>query len=184
MFAYLTIKSQREQIAEQRRFIAEQSRNLALEREELKATAAERRARQARLIGMEVHRFHSAGAPANERGQPILDTFRIRVVNASTEPIHDVAVHFGVIPASSWVQLHLVFDHAVRRLVRGSEVTNTPLAPLIGADLSFEFESLPGMAIGSGQRTILTFRDNAGVGWRRDEHGDLAEWRPGLMGSD
>jgi hypothetical protein len=159
LFAYLTIKSQREQIDEQRRFIAEQSQNLQLERAEFRALAEERHRAQALEVTL---------TASMARGQDG-GVWQAILLNASQEPIRNVTVRFGGdMPA---VEIFEV------RAVQGEvgAVYDAAVA-VIGSQRRFAFkcgqmsaEALP------VHPPVAQFTDAAGVSWTLDHYGDLQE---------
>ncbi|MGW6481305.1 hypothetical protein ACWGDS_25990 [Streptomyces sp. NPDC055059] len=176
-----TLKSQRDQIGEQRVFIgeqrdfmAEQAANLLLEREELRASIAERRISQAQQISMGVLNVVTDGAPGDEDGEPIADTFLVRMLNGSAEPVHDVTAHFG--GTSSVENSKLIFVEIPMRDGRWIpfESVATPMTLIVGSGQRWQFRSEQGARL-RNERPHLLFTDNAGVRWQLDEHGDLRE---------
>ncbi|MFI7014398.1 hypothetical protein [Streptomyces sp. NPDC050164] len=157
LFAYQTIRSQREQIGEQRQFIAEQSANLRLERAELQAQADERRRSQANLVSIQAAQVAVGTRPDVDH------RWLVRVRNLSDEPIHQVMATFGE---------HLqVATATAHQLPEGARVV-----PVLGAEDSAEFRSH--LADGENlndHRPAILFTDNAGVRWCRDTLGNLNE---------
>ncbi|MFF8534205.1 hypothetical protein ACF07B_20000 [Streptomyces sp. NPDC015532] len=171
-----TLKSQRDQIDEQRHFIAEQSATLALERAELRAAAHNRKIAQARQVEMTVNLWLQSGAPADANGEPIPDTFRLEVRNLSVEPIHEVTVRFGeheAQEASAAVETELLRRGLT--IVPDGPRLNVPV-PLVGAGRIYLFTSDPLLVEINRHRPALLFKDNAGIRWRLNEHGDLREF--------
>ncbi|MEU9861314.1 hypothetical protein AB0D99_10580 [Streptomyces sp. NPDC047971] len=166
-FAGRTLGSQRKQIKEQREFIREQSENLQLERNELRAQADDRKRQQAASVEM---------TPRLEQTRPTADspwngTWIVKVVNMSPEPVHEVSVQFE----DPDLVVRFYTDPDFRR--------GTPAVPPVevvrGDGGSIWFQSSSTLASDMEARLpILFFTDNAGVRWRRDVHGDLAEAPP------
>ncbi|MEU7431076.1 hypothetical protein AB0B07_09495 [Streptomyces sioyaensis] len=153
-FAYMTIKSQREQIEEQRIFIAEQSETLQLEREALRAAAVDRRETQARTVRVYI--------PSSSH--------LLRVHNDSNSPIHDVTGVCGDVTALVAEEMDSMCRDTDSRVgdVRGGE--RVPVS-LMGAGRSYAF-SRPDTAL---VWTGALFTDNDGVRWSLDLNGQLQE---------
>ncbi|MET7911999.1 hypothetical protein ABZS98_27770 [Streptomyces avermitilis] len=148
---------------------------MLLERDELRAAATERSRQQAQLITMEVFLMLVTGAAIDSEGEPIADAHRVRVSNESAEPIHAVSVRFGSRQADGHVQVRWVnYRAAGGRWMPTGSTTPLSCAPLIGAEEKWDFVSPDGVVSGQ-EEPVLFFRDNAGVHWRRDKHGDLRE---------
>ncbi|MFE4647735.1 hypothetical protein [Streptomyces sp. NPDC056707] len=162
LFAYMTIRSQRQQIGEQQDFIAEQSETLRLEREELKAQAAERRRAQARAVCMDPQMFYSGP-------DSVADHWEVSVTNGSNELVRDVAVRFG----DAYTAMEARLDSGGGA---GGSLPRSVPVHLIGPDRCFVFVSsrLSETAL-ENARPVLLFRDSAGLRWRLDEHGELSE---------
>ncbi|MFD3646368.1 hypothetical protein ACFWUT_23380 [Streptomyces cyaneofuscatus] len=168
LFAGLTIRSQRQQIAEQRNFIGEQSQNLTLERAELRASQEQRRRAQAKQVSMT---FRTAGqSGAGDYNTSVgYDRWSVDVLNGSDEPVRDVMVRFGdtynAATAHEVEASHLP-DHG-RRTV--------PLAVLgPGRTVNFESPRFQEVTV-DNNRPVLQFTDRTGAVWRRNEHGVLSE---------
>ncbi|MFE9645303.1 hypothetical protein ACFYO0_14540 [Streptomyces sp. NPDC006365] len=167
LFAYLTIKSQREQIAEQRRFIAEQSANLALERSELRAAAEDRKWAQARQVFM-YHRQEGTERD-NEGNFVCYDHWIVLVENSSDAPIHQLEMRFGTayIAAEVW---------ELPRAPRGEDERCTYPLHLLGPKRRARFLSQRwSEATVHNNRPTLTFTDDSGVCWSLDSQGKLEE---------
>lgn len=149
------LAEQRAFIADQRALMADQAATMAAERAEMQAAADARRAEQARKVELKTQQntnSHVAG-----------------VVNHSDGPIREVMVKFGDYHASHAVEMR---SEVTDYLTRGPQ----RVAPIdvVGAGRRFTFV-LDGMSEGTiaNSRPVLTFKDEAGVGWRLDEHGLL-----------
>ncbi|MET8011573.1 hypothetical protein ABZU86_09785 [Streptomyces sp. NPDC005271] len=169
-FAYQTIKSQRQQIAEQRQFIADQSTNLQLERSALHAAAEDRKWSQARQIRMH-HR--QVGATTDGQGNAVgPDHWEVTVQNSSEAPVHEVDVRFGT--AYLAAEVYEVPPSAVHGPNPG-ERTTRPLH-LLGAGRVVRFVSQHwSAATVHNNRPQLLFTDDNGVQWALDSYGKLEE---------
>ncbi|MFF2235794.1 hypothetical protein [Streptomyces anulatus] len=154
LFAGLTIKSQRQQIAEQRDFIGEQSRNLWLEREALEAGQQERRQAQAKLVRV--------GRTTQHMGV---------VENGSDSPITNVSLRAGDTPAVNAG----VYMRGNTQAPDG-ERTDLPFA-LIGAGrgATFSFGDIWREIAQNRETLVATFTDADGIRWQLDEHRLLVE---------
>lgn len=167
VFAYMTIKSQRQQIGEQRSFIGEQSANLTLERAELRAALEERRWAQAKQVVMT---FRTAGSSGEDSyGDPVgYNQWDVFVINGSDEPVRDVLVRFGdTYNAASAVEIDS------RHLPDGGRraVPVDVIGP--GRQVQFESPRLGEITV-DNNRPELRFTDASGTAWRRDQHGVLS----------
>lgn len=162
--AVWTLASQRAQIKEQREFIAVQAENLRLERHELQAAAAERRRAQADHIEVQATLVSTRRADRTA-------TYRVNVMNASSEPLRDVTVDF----VEEGVQVDTT---------EGPAAIGTPAFPatgphvirIVGANCYVTFRSSR-VVEGQGSRRLpmVVFTDNDGVRWRKDSLGGLME---------
>ncbi|MFF5285204.1 hypothetical protein [Streptomyces sp. NPDC013171] len=160
--AGLTLRSQRRQLDEQRAFIGEQSANLQLEREILRADADDRKRGQARQVTMQ-YLMQGAGT-----GEEPVEYWQVKVVNRTAEPIHDVSVQCGVRISATSVLLH-----GATQTERGPHPV--PLGILSSGFLAeFRTDFSPRGTL-NAERPVVFFKDNAGVRWRLDEHGDLSQ---------
>ncbi|MEU2794129.1 hypothetical protein [Streptomyces sp. NPDC007100] len=169
-FAYQTIKSQRQQIAEQQRFIAEQSTNLALERSELCAAAEDRKWAQARQI----HMHHRQAGTINDSEGNVIgpDCWIVTVQNSSGSPVHRVDVRFGVAYLAS--EAYEIPPSAVHGPNPG-EPRARPVH-LLGAGRAVRFLSQRwSAATVHNNRPCLIFTDDNGVRWEVDSYGKLEE---------
>lgn len=173
LFAYQTIKSQREQIGEQRVFIAEQSVNLELERAELRAAAKDRRKAQAQQIKV-YHR--KAGGEVTGVGTPTVDDhWVVTVSNFSTSPIHDVEVRFGAAYLAAEIYAWPINAHPRDRAVSARDRMVAPVA-LLGPDRAARFMSQTfSPATLHNSKPSVAFTDDGGVRWRLDYFGKLEE---------
>ncbi|MFF7123812.1 hypothetical protein [Streptomyces sp. NPDC008240] len=167
-----TLKSQRDQIAEQRVFIAEQSETLELERAELRALAAERRARQARQITMRPQLGGDRGPrTALDLELEGYDRWHVDINNASDEPIRDVLVRFGD-----------AYNARLAVILEAVEMPENGRRPVpvhtVGAGHTARFESPSwgSQATVDNNRPVVSFTDAAGNRWTLDEHGELREF--------
>ncbi|MFE1329744.1 hypothetical protein [Streptomyces microflavus] len=167
LFAGLTIRSQRQQIAEQRAFIGEQSQNLQLERALLRAQADDRRHEQARALRVRARTSWTNLSDEGDAGPD--DHWLVTVQNGSDEPITDVWVRFG--------DTYTARD-ATQMNESGRSVGTPRGVPLslIGPRRGFRFTSsaLPEATLANMRPSVL-FRDAAGVRWRLDDEGALQE---------
>ncbi|MFD6550376.1 hypothetical protein [Streptomyces sp. NPDC058398] len=178
VFAYQTIKSQREQIGEQQSFIADQTRlmdeqrqNLEMERVELRAAAEDRRLAQAQRV-----RMHHVKAGGSTDGQGVTtphDHWRVIVVNESDAPIRQVEVQFGTVYLASEVYDWNI--HRVDPMSPPDERTMAPV-PLLGSRraLLFRSQQWPSVSV-HNNRPVLHFTDVNGVRWALDTKVDLQE---------
>lgn len=166
LFAYMTIKSQRQQISEQRTFIGEQSENLTLERAELRAALEGRRWAQAKQVVMT---YETGGASARDSTGSLAgyDRWVVHVSNGSDDLVRDVLVRFGdTYNAASAVEMD------TRHLPDGGR--RAVPADVIGPGRQVQFESPRlGEVTVDNNRPELRFTDAAGTAWRRDQHGVL-----------
>lgn len=165
LFAGLTIRSQRQQIAEQRAFIGEQSQNLALERAELQAAKEARRWAQAKQIEM---RFATrSSGPDSEGISRGYEGWLVTVTNRSDEPARNLLVRFGdTYNATSATEIDSEY-------LPGHGRRGVPL-DVLGPGRAACFESPRWQeATVDNNRPALQFTDAAGAVWRRDEHGVL-----------
>lgn len=172
LFAYQTIKSQREQIGEQRVFIGEQSATLELERAELRAAAEDRRWAQARLVRMD---HHKAGGEIDGQGvRTEGDHWDVIVVNGSDAEVHRVEVRFGTAYTASEVFEWLPGWSPESPAQRGDRLT--ALVDLIGPRRAARFLSQRWQAATvHNNRPTVYFTDNSGVRWSLDSYGKLEE---------
>ncbi|MFD3749736.1 hypothetical protein ACFWVT_05625 [Streptomyces cyaneofuscatus] len=168
LFAGLTIRSQRQQIAEQRDFIGEQSQNLTLERAELRASQEQRRWAQAKQVSMTFRTAGQSGV-SDYNASVGYDRWSVDVFNGSDEPIRDVMVRFGDTynaASAHEVEANHLPDQGRR---------TAPLAVLgPGRTANFESPQFQEVTV-DNNRPALQFTDAAGAVWRRDEHGVLTE---------
>lgn len=149
------LDEQRTFIADQRALMADQAATMAAERAELAAAADARKAEQARKVVMTIER--------------VPDAFMAYVTNNSDGPLRDVTVKFGTYHASHAVESNISVGGA---LTRGPQ-RNAPV-DVVGAGRRFAFVlSRLSETTLANSRPVLTFKDEAGVGWRLDEHGLL-----------
>ncbi|MFB6943202.1 hypothetical protein ACFWGL_17090 [Streptomyces sp. NPDC060286] len=173
--AFLTIKSQRQQIGEQRAFIAEQSRfmseqqqNLELERAEFRAQAEERRVSQARQVVMTFAPSGSSGEDRYGNGTGY-DRWRVEVKNDGDDPISNVVVRFG----EAYVAASATENEGFYHPDRGRRPVPVPLIQG-GHTVVFESSRWPEATV-DNNRPVLLFTDRVGVRWRRDSYGKLEE---------
>lgn len=165
-FAYLTIKSQREQIREQRVFIGEQSANLMLERAELRAALEARRWAQAKRVTMTYRTggFSDRDSTGSETGY---DRWKVVVTNGSGEPVTDVMVRFGdTYNASNAVE---VGEQGLPDQGRRGVPVNV-VGP--GRQVRFESPRWSETTV-DNNRPMAWFTDAAGVTWVLDRDGAL-----------
>ncbi|MET8765483.1 hypothetical protein [Streptomyces sp. NPDC004658] len=178
LFAYQTIRSQRQQIGEQQEFIAEQSQfmaeqtrfmdeqrqNLELERSELRAAAEDRRVAQARRVRMVARK---EGATTNDQGADMQAThWRVEVRNESDAPVRNVEVRFGT--AYNSADVYELWSEPVRfqRLMQ--------LVELVGPGRAVIFMSQRySAAMVHNNPPKLYFTDQNGTRWVVDARGDL-----------
>lgn len=171
LFAYQTIRSQREQIGEQRQFIAEQSATLELERAELRAAAEDRKWAQARQLRMHHHKAisrHIDGIAGEE------DHWIVTILNTSDAPVHGIEVRFGT--AYVAVEVYELAPSATHNL--GAQLGDRLAAPvhLLGPGRAVRFKSQlwPASTL-HNNRPSVTFTDDSGVRWTLDSYGKLEE---------
>lgn len=166
--AALTLKSQRDQIAEQREFIRQQSENLALERAELQAAAEERRREQAKKVLLKCRVSGSSGV--DRYGNSTGYSFWVAEVhNNSDDPLHDVLVRFG----SSYNAAK-----AFERDADGHPDAGRRTVPvyLVGPRRVVVFNSSQwSEATVDNNPPHVYFTDDAGVRWHLDQYGKLEE---------
>ncbi|MYR93086.1 MULTISPECIES: hypothetical protein [unclassified Streptomyces] len=153
LFAGLTIRSQRQQIAEQRGFIGEQSRNLRLEREALEAGRQERRRAQAEEIYIGRTNRRALGEVRNHSGAPIKD------VTLEAGDLRSVSAEFVDLEGRPT-----------------SRTTNELPLAVVGAGKRATFLLRLEQPLSEVSETfVVTFTDADGVRWQRNEHGLLTE---------
>lgn len=162
-FAGMTLRSQRRQIDEQREFIGEQAANLQLERAVLRADTDDRKRGQARQVTMQ-----AIVQGVGDSGEGRAEYWQVQIGNRTAEPIHDVSVQCGASISAARVILH-----------GGVQTERGPHpAPLVllssGFSAEFHTDHAPVGTLKT-ERPVVFFKDNAGVRWRLDEHGDLSE---------
>ncbi|MEU6535524.1 hypothetical protein [Streptomyces sp. NPDC047000] len=178
MFAYQTIRSQREQIGEQQEFIAEQTRfmdeqrqNLEMERVELHAAAEDRRWAQARRVRM--NHVKAGGSTDDEDETTPHDHWRVAVINESDAPIHQVEVRFNTVYLAAEV-----YEWNAHRLDLTSSPGERTMAPLsllgAGRALLFVSQQWPPASV-HNNRPVLHFTDVNGLRWSLDTKADLQE---------
>ncbi|MGW3442189.1 hypothetical protein [Streptomyces sp. NPDC001076] len=174
LFAYQTIKSQRQQIGEQRNFIAEQSQfmaeqqqNLELERVELRAVASDRRVAQARRVVMSSGMLSSTwvGGVAGPE-----DRWKAIVNNYSEAPVYNVEVRFGSAYSADEAHEYLRGNPAAKgeRLPLPVNLLGPNRAALILSP-AWSPEAT------HNHRPTLYFTDDNGVRWSLDSYGKLEE---------
>ncbi|MFE5996754.1 hypothetical protein ACFQ6C_07650 [Streptomyces sp. NPDC056454] len=154
LFAGLTIRSQRQQIAEQREFIGEQSQNLRLEREALEAGRQDRRRAQAELVFVR----------KTPQGMGL-------VTNSSGSPITLVTLRAGDTPA-----VNAGIHKEGNVLGADGERASLPF-PLIGSErgATFSFGAIWREIAQNRETLVAAYTDADGVRWEMDEHGLLVE---------
>ncbi|WP_406191823.1 hypothetical protein OG331_47450 [Streptomyces sp. NBC_01017] len=151
-----TLKSQRDQIGEQRQFIAEQSATLALERQELLASAQDRREDQARKIELEVTPSY------------------VKVRNRSDDPLAEVhCLEDGQPPV-----------RAASARAEGAEASLSMVLEQLQGQEQHHLDTLGVGRIGWFQRRSdpsrtgaveIAFTDAAGVHWTKTHLGELRQ---------